>query len=334
LVAAAVGDQPSLTPEQGDAEVQVDDRYSLVLRGHPLAAADRRVIEAFAAQAAVALRQERLAAQAAAVGPLSEVDKMRTALLSAVSHDLRTPIASAKAAIDGLRSPDVAFSDADRAELLATASESLETLARLVDNLLDMSRLQAGALGIYPEPTAMAEVVARALDDLGPAAVTITVHVPDEYPDVHADPTLTERVLVNLLSNALRYSPPDKPPTVTISDHAGYVETRIIDHGPGIPTADWDKVFIPFQRLGDRNNDTGVGLGLALSRGLTEAMGGTLEPDITPGGGLTMTLRLPSPEATDRDPADPTLLNRLDHWHQPTPATTNDDPTPKPSQPT
>jgi two-component system sensor histidine kinase KdpD len=333
LVAAAVGDQPSLTPEQADAEVQVDESYSLVLRGHPLAAADRRVVEAFAAQAAVALRQERLAEQAAALGPLSEVDRMRTALLSAVSHDLRTPIASAKAAIDGLRSPDVAFSDADRAELLATASESLETLARLVDNLLDMSRLQAGALGIHPEPTAMAEVVDRALDDLGPAAVGIAVHVPDEYPDVQADPVLTERVLVNLLSNALRYSPPDMPPTVTISDHAGYVETRIIDHGPGIPAADWDKVFMPFQRLGDRDNDTGVGLGLALSRGLTEAMGGSLEPDITPGGGLTMTVRLPSPEAADRNPADPILLDRLDRWHRPAPAVTGDSAAPKPSRP-
>ena len=139
------------------------------------------------------------------------------------------------------------------------------------------------------------DAVAKALDDLGPASQHVTLHMPDEPPEVYADPVLLERILVNLLSNALRYSPPDRPPMISVSDHAGYVETRIIDHGPGIPEAQWDQVFMPFQRLGDRDNDTGVGLGLALSRGLAEAMGGTLNPEITPGGGLTMTLRLPIP---------------------------------------
>jgi two-component system, OmpR family, sensor histidine kinase KdpD len=314
-IAAAVGDQPSLTPEQGEAEVPVDDEFSLVLRGHPLAAANRRVVEAFAAQAAVAYRQERLTEQAATVTTLSEVDKLRTALLSAVSHDLRTPLASAKAAIDGLRSSDVAFSDTDRDELLATAAESLDRLSRLVENLLDMSRLQAGALGMYPQPMSMDDAVAKALDDLGPASSKITVHMPDEPPEVRADPMLIERVLVNLLTNAIRYSPPDHQPMISISDHAGHVETRIIDYGPGIPVAQWDEVFMPFQRRGDRDNETGVGLGLALSRGLAEAMGGTLTPEMTPGGGLTMTLRLPTLEFIDRAPADQPLIDRVDHWH-------------------
>jgi two-component system sensor histidine kinase KdpD len=318
VVAASVGDQLCITPEKGDAEVPIDDYLSLVLCGHPLAAADRRVVEAFAAQAAVALRQERLAEQAAAVDTLSEVDKLRTALLSAVSHDLRTPLASAKAAVDGLRSEDVSFSDADRDELLATAAESLDRLNRLVENLLDMSRLQAGALGLYPQAMSMDDAVAKTLDDLGPAGSTIVVHIPDESPEVHADPVLIERVLANLLSNALRHSAPDQPPMISISDHAGYVETRIIDHGPGIPEAQWDEVFMPFQRRGDRDNDTGVGLGLALSRGLAEAMGGTLSPEMTPGGGLTMTLRLPALElAADNDFADRRLIDRIDHWHDP-----------------
>ncbi len=311
-IAAAVGDRPSATPADGQADVSVEDTFSLVLRGHQLAAADRRVVEAFAAQAAVALRQERLAEQAAAVGSLAEVDKLRTALLSAVSHDLRTPLASAKAAADGLRSTDVAFSDDDRDELLATIGESLDRLTRLVDNLLDMSRLQAGALGLRPEPLSMADLVSRAVDDVGSG---VTVVIPTESPDVHADPALTERILVNLLANALRYSPADRPPMVSVSDHAGYVETRIVDHGPGIPATQWDNVFLPFQRLGDRDNDTGVGLGLALSRGLAEAMGGTLDPELTPGGGLTMTLRLPTAETadlSDREPADPALLDRLE----------------------
>jgi two-component system sensor histidine kinase KdpD len=157
-----------------------------------------------------------------------------------------------------------------------------------------MSRLQAGALGMYPEPTSVAEVVARALDDLGAPARDVAVRIPAEPPDAYADPVLTERVLVNLLSNALRYSPPGRPPLVSVSELGGFVEARVVDYGPGIPAGDWDQVFLPFQRFGDRDNETGVGLGLALSRGLAEAMHGTLTPDTTPGGGLTMTLRLPA----------------------------------------
>src|SRR5581483_616761 len=103
------------------------------------------------------------------------------------------------------------------------------------------------------------------------------------------------------LSNALRHSPPDQPPAITASEHAGTVEIRVIDHGPGIPIADRDRVFLPFQRLGDRDNESGVGLGLALSRGLAEAMGGTLDPETTPGGGLTMTLSLPTTESSTVD---------------------------------
>jgi two-component system sensor histidine kinase KdpD len=290
---AAVGGRPCLTPAEGSADVLVDRTYSLVLRGQPLAAADRRVLEAFAAQAAVALRQERLAERAATAEPLAEIDRVRTALLRAVSHDLRTPLAAAKAAVGSLRSTDVVFTDTDRDELLATADESLDRLARLVDNLLDMSRLQAGMLGVRRQPVAVAEVIPHAFAELGPRGASIREHVPDDLPDVDADPNLVERILVNVLTNALRYSPADRPPTITASAHAGHVEIRVIDHGPGIAETDRDRVFLPFQRLGDRDNSTGVGLGLALARGLAEAMNGTLEPDTTPGGGLTMILALP-----------------------------------------
>ena len=316
-VAAAVGDQPCLTPGQGDTDVLVDGEVSLVLRGHPLQAADRRVVEAFAAQAAVALRQERLEERAAAVGPLAEVDKLRTALLSAVSHDLRSPLASATAAVDSLRSRDVEFSDDDRDELLATAHESLERLGRLVDNLLDMSRLQAGALAMTPQRLSLAEAIPRSVDDLGEAGRNIEMLISDDLPEVYADPALLERALVNLLTNAVRYSPPHRPAMVTSSEHGGHVEVRVIDHGPGIPAPDRDRVFLPFQRLGDRDNATGVGLGLALSRGLVEAMGGTLTPETTPGGGLTMTLSLPATQpAVDgsSQDADPAILDRIDNW--------------------
>jgi len=293
-VVASVGDEPCTVARDADVEVKADDDLTMLLRGHSLAASDRRIVEAFAAQAAVALRQERLAAEAAAAKPLAEADRMRTALLAAVSHDLRTPLASAKAAVASLRSTDVHFEPDDRAELLATADESLDRLDRLVANLLDMSRLQAGAIGVTAIGVGAEEIVPRALDDLGPDGHTVTLHLPEDLPLVHADPGLLERIIVNLVANALRYSPPGRPPVVTASTLGSTVEVRVIDHGPGIPQDRWDDVFLPFQRLGDRDNHTGVGLGLALSRGLTEAMGGTLTPDETPGGGLTMILALPT----------------------------------------
>ncbi|MDG4834272.1 DUF4118 domain-containing protein [Solwaraspora sp. WMMD1047] len=293
-VVASVGEAPATSPSAGETAVPVDERLTVVLSGRRLEAADRRIVEAFAAQAAVALRQERLAEQAAAARPLAEADRMRTALLAAVSHDLRTPLASAKAAVSSLRSHDVDFDPDDQAELLATADESLDRLGRLVANLLDMSRLQAGALGVHPVPIGLEDAVPRALDELGPSAADVRTDIPADLPAVTADPGLLERVLVNLVANALRHSPPDQPPTITASAHSGQVELRVIDTGPGIPEDQWDHVFLPFQRLGDRDNTVGVGLGLALSRGLAEAMGGTIIPETTPGGGLTMVLRLPA----------------------------------------
>jgi two-component system sensor histidine kinase KdpD len=289
-VAACVGD-PCTDPRSADAAVKIDDTHTLLLRGHPLDASDRRIVEAFAAQAALAIRQERLSAEAAAAKPLAEADRMRTALLAAVSHDLRTPLASAKAAVAGLLSDDVHFDADDRRELLETANISLDRLDRLVANLLDMSRLQAGALGMTTIDVGLEEVVPHALDDLGGTVVT---RLPADLPAVHADPGLLERILVNVIGNALRYSPPDRPPLVTGSTLGDVVELRVIDHGPGIAAERWTDVFLPFQRLGDHDNHTGVGLGLALSRGLTEAMGGTLTPSETPGGGLTMILSLPA----------------------------------------
>jgi two-component system sensor histidine kinase KdpD len=319
-LAAATGDRPCLAPAQGDVDIPIDDDLTLVLRGHPLAAADRRVVEAFAAQAAVALRQERLAEQAAAVKPLEAADKLRTALLSAVSHDLRTPLSSAIAAITSLRSHDVVFDDHDRDELLATADESLDRLARLVENLLDMSRLQAGALGMSPQRLSVVDAVANTVGALGPAGHRIGIQIPEELAEINVDPGLLDRIMANVLSNAIRHSPPDQPPMVTASEHGGFVEIRFVDHGPGIPVADRDRVFLPFQRLGDRDNDTGIGLGLALSRGLAEAMGGGLDPETTPGGGLTMVLRIPAadlarpPLDDDSQAADPAALERIEYW--------------------
>jgi two-component system, OmpR family, sensor histidine kinase KdpD len=298
-VAAQSGEPAITTPDGADVDVPVTETMTLALRGPALPATDRRVLGAFAVYAAVALEQQRLAAEAEAARPIAAADRMRTALLTAVSHDLRTPLASAKAAVTSLRSPDITWTDEDRDELLATADESLDRLARLVNNLLDMSRLQAGALSVFPRPAGLEEIVARALDDLGPDGRHVVADIPDSLPEVRVDPAILERVIVNLTSNAVRYSPVGQPPLLTASALGDRVELRIADRGPGIPEPQRDSMFVPFQRLGDTDNTTGVGLGLALSRGLAEAMGGTLEPEETPGGGLTMVVSLPAAAGTD-----------------------------------
>jgi two-component system sensor histidine kinase KdpD len=304
-VVAYSGPEAVTTPDAADVEVPVGKGLRLALVGRTLTAADHRVLGAFAAYAAVALEQQRLAAEAEAARPIAEADRMRTALLTAVSHDLRTPLASAKAAVTSLRSPEITWTTADREELLATADESLDKLTRLVGNLLDMSRLQAGAMSVFCRPTGLDEVVAAALDQLGPASRDVLVDIPESLPEVQVDPAILERVVVNLTGNALRYSPPGKPPLLAASALGDRVELRVVDRGPGIPADDRDRVFVPFQRLGDTDNTSGVGLGLALSRGLTEVMGGTLDPDETPGGGLTMIISLPAAAAAGQPTAAP-----------------------------
>ncbi|HEX3964967.1 MAG TPA: sensor histidine kinase KdpD [Trebonia sp.] len=309
VVVDCAGEEPALRPEDADVEVPVSGSLSLALKGRPLPAGDRRVLGAFAAYAGVALEQQRLAAEAEAAKPIAAADRMRTALLAAVSHDLRTPLASAKAAVTSLRSPDIPWTPEDTAELLATADESLDRLTHLVENLLDMSRLQAGALSLFPRPAGLDEVVARALDAIGPPGRSFRVDVPDTLPAVSADPAILERVVVNLAENALRYSPTGQPPLLAGSSYGDRVELRVVDRGPGIPATDKERMFVPFQRLGDTDNTTGVGLGLALSRGLAEAMGGTLTAEDTPGGGLTMVVSLPVAADDTRNDPERMILN-------------------------
>jgi two-component system, OmpR family, sensor histidine kinase KdpD len=237
----------------------------------------------------------RLAGQAAQV---TEADRGRAALLATVSHDLRGPLAAAKAAVSGLRSREARFLTADdRDELLAAAEQSLDRLTQLVASLLDVGRLQAGAPAVFPRPADLGEIVEGSLDGLGPQARTVLADIPAGLPEVMADPAITERVIGNLVGNALRYSPAALPPSVTARALEGRVELCVVDHGPGIPEADRKRVFLPFYRLGDPSDRTGVGLGLVVSRSLAEAMGGTVEPEETPGGGLTMVVSLPTAPA-------------------------------------
>ncbi|MER6051539.1 ATP-binding protein [Streptomyces sp. NPDC001793] len=283
-------------------EVAIGDDSVLVLTGRRLPASEHRVLTAFAAHLTAAVERARLAEAAAEIEPVKAANRMRTALLAAVGHDLRTPLAGSWAAISSLRSREVDFSPEDREELLATAEESLAKLSRLVDNLLDMSRLQAGALTLHLEPVALTDVLPAALDTLPgsppQAPGRVLAQGLDIAPDVLADPPLLERVIANLVSNAVRHSPAGHPVTIGASALADRVEVRITDRGPGLQLPDRERAFEPFQRLGDTDNTTGLGLGLALSRGLTEAMGGTLTPEETPGGGLTMVVALPAAPPT------------------------------------
>lgn len=284
-----------------DAEVAADDDQestmplgrsgSLYLRGRPLTSSDRRILAAFVSQLDAALEQGRLRAEAEGVRPLAEADRLRSALLAAVGHDLRRPLAAATAAVTTLGSPDLTLGAADRAELLATAEESLASLSVLVTDLLDVSRLQAGVLGVSLADTGLDGVVSGAIDELGLAPGELTLDLAPVR-DVRADPVLLQRVVVNLLSNALRFSPDGEPPLVATSEHGDRVQVRVVDTGPGIPEERREDVFVPFQRLGDTDNTVGVGLGLALSKGFVEAMGGTLDAEDTPGGGLTMVVEL------------------------------------------
>jgi two-component system sensor histidine kinase KdpD len=221
----------------------------------------------------------------------AEGNELKTALLTAVSHDLRTPLASIKASVTSLQQQDVTWSDADRRDLLATIDEESDRLNALVGNLLDMSRITTGALRLAPRGVGLDEVVPAARAALGDRATSIDVDVPESLPRAWADPGLLERAIANVVDNALTWSGP-KPVRITAVKHGAYVQLRIIDHGPGLGVAQRSHMFEPFQRLGDRGG-TGVGLGLAVARGFVTAMGGSIHGEDTPGGGLTMVLDVP-----------------------------------------
>ncbi|MGY0070200.1 ATP-binding protein [Streptomyces sp. QTS137] len=285
-------------PDDADVDVPVGDHLALALTGRVLPAEDRRVLGAFAAQAAVALDRRRLRAEADRARTLAEGNRIRTALLAAVSHDLRTPLAGIKAAVSSLRSEDVDWSPEDRAELLEGIEGGADRLDHLVGNLLDMSRLHTGTVTPLIREVDLDEVAPMALGGVPEGSVTLDV--PETLPMVAVDPGLLERAMANLVENAVKYAPAGTPVLVAASALAGRVEVRVVDRGPGVPDDAKDRIFEPFQRYGDAPRGAGVGLGLAVARGFTEAMGGSLNADDTPGGGLTMTLtlRAAAPAAT------------------------------------
>ena len=297
---ALLGPPPS---ERPSLTVVTTDGLQLVAYGPEIFAEDRRLLNILAAMASRAWQGQQLAEQAAQARQLAETDRVRSALLAAVSHDLRTPLAGIKAAVSSLCQEDIPWTEQEQHELLLTIDESTDRLTDLISNILAMSRIQAGAVSVQVSPVALDEVVARAL--LGSAA-TVTVDVPEDLPLVLADAGLLERAVANLVDNARRFSPPDiparihaDPPSAATTDpaatstSAGYVRLHVTDHGPGIPQSQRDSMFTAFQRLGDYDASAGLGLGLAIAQGFTEAMHAKLTPSTTPGGGLTMTITVP-----------------------------------------
>jgi two-component system sensor histidine kinase KdpD len=290
-VEAAAGSHPPADPTSASLTLALGEDVVLALAGAGLTGADRQVLNAFAAQLTAARERAHLTAAAAHATELTEANELRTALLQAVSHDLRTPLASIKASVSSLRQNDVDWSPTDVAEFLETIEAETDRLTALVTNLLDMSRLQAGALHPSLRPVNLEEVVPAAIASLGERAHGVVVDVPETLTAVRADAALLERVVANLVENAMRWSPGDRPARVTAGRVHDRVDLRVIDHGPGISADSRERVFQPFQRLGDRGG-TGVGLGLAVARGFVRAMEGELLIEDTPEGGTTAVVSL------------------------------------------
>ncbi|WP_405563681.1 ATP-binding protein [Streptomyces sp. NBC_01180] len=288
----SVGPRPLARPEDADVDMPIGDHMAMALTGRVLPAEDRRVLGAFAAQAAVVLDRRRLVGEAEEARRLAEGNRIRTALLAAVSHDLRTPLAAIKAAVSSLRSDDVSWSDEDEAELLAGIEDGADRLDHLVGNLLDVSRLQTGTVTPLIREIDLDEVVPMALGGVPEGSAELDI--PESLPMVAVDPGLLERAVANVVENAVKYNPGDVPVTVAASALGDRVELRVADRGPGVPDEAKERIFEPFQRLGDAPRGVGVGLGLAVARGFAEAMGGTLGAEDTPGGGMTMVLTLRS----------------------------------------
>jgi len=313
----------AVNPDTADVLVPAgppESGWVLAMYGRPLPPSDRRLVEVFAAQAVLAVERDRLTHRAEQGERLREGDRVRTAVLAALSHDLRTPLSTIKASVSSLRDRSIAWTEADQRELLAATDAAADQLDALLANLLDLSRLETGVVTPVRRPVSVDEVVHRAL--IGIPGDRVRDSIPDDLPLINTDAGLLERVIANITANAVRYSPDDRHVRLLageVTDERGHrVQLRIVDHGPGVPLPDRDMMFAPFQRLGDIPGRNGVGLGLAVARGLAEAVGASVEVDDTPGGGLTMIVTVPVAD-TPMKPASPTARQLPTNGHQPVP---------------
>ncbi|MHC6228564.1 DUF4118 domain-containing protein [Arthrobacter sp. MMS24-T111] len=290
-------------PFPGDAGTEttenIDPATRLVLFGRALPAGDRRLLAAFGVHLAAQLERQQLADSRREVLRLAEGNTMRTSILRAVSHDLRTPLAGIKLSVGMLLQKDRHYAPEQEHELLQTIDECSDRLDLLVGNLLDMSRLSSPGAEPLLRPVRWSEVIPSALRSV--PAGRVRVELPPNMPEIEADPGMLERVIANVVENAVKYAPGSD---IAVVGGAGGLsnttlkgqpagEISIIDHGQGVPAERVVEMFRPFQRLDDIPQTTGVGLGLAVAKGFTEAMGGTLTAEETPGGGLTMVIRIP-----------------------------------------
>ncbi len=303
LVQTEVGKPPNVLAETGtrttpELSIAVDEPASpihrqLVVGGRHLGGGDQRVLTALAQQLVVAIDRQTMHRDATRAMELAAVDETRTTLLRAVSHDLRTPLATIKALSSGLLDQSVEWSREQLAEMHETIDQEADRLNRLIGNLLDASRLESGVLGVTLDEVQIDDVVDAALRSLTHRPPNIHLDIPHTLPAACGDRALLERAIANLLDNARRYSPPTEPVSVTAGQFGNKIHVCVIDRGAGIPLERRSAVTAPFQRLNDTSKD-GVGLGLSIVEGFVRAMHGSLLLDDTPGGGLTATIELPA----------------------------------------
>jgi two-component system sensor histidine kinase KdpD len=287
-VVASEGERPPTRADEADTRVDIDGDHVLALCGEPLRATDRRLLESFAVQTGLVLEYRRLRERDQRAALLERADATSTALLRAVSHDLRTPLATMRASVDGLVNGHQ-LPDDDRRELLASVDTSTDQLEHLIDNLLDLSRLQTGLIKPRLRPLSLEEVLPLAISGHSPEEVVLELD--ESSPLVITDGGLLERVVANLVDNAVRHSR-GKPVRVLVEVMPEEITILVVDRGPGVPPDQRERIFEPFQRLDDTSG-TGLGLGLAVARGLAEAIGAGLTAEDTPEGGLTMVLSVP-----------------------------------------
>ncbi|HBX09419.1 MAG TPA: histidine kinase [Candidatus Microthrix parvicella] len=299
-VVAVDGLDSTPVPSEGE-RLELGEDHLLTLTPGGLTAADRRVLGAFGARLVEALQRRVLEAAASDAATLARADELRTAILRAVSHDLRSPLASIKASSTSLLQDDVDWNAEQRAEFARTIDEEADRLDDLIGNLLDMSRIEAGAVEITVRAVGLDDVIAAALASLSEPTGRVVIELDDDGPAALADAGLFERVLANIVANALAHSPADRKILVQATSRDDTAVMRIVDHGPGISPEARATMFQPFQRFGD-DTSGGVGLGLAVARGFMTAMHGVLSAEETPGGGLTVTLSLPLAGKSDALP--------------------------------
>ncbi len=297
-------------PDAGESayELRAGDRhvgrFFLPNDSQPDPEVSGRVFGALASLLAVAVDRERLARRALETETLRRSDETKTTILRAVSHDLRSPLTAIRAATDGLTTASLELDAHDRAALLSTIDAEAKRLERLVGNLLDLSRLEVGAAAPRLELWTIEDLVGRALADLGAAAERVSVSIEDDLPPIRVDGTQIERVLVNLLENALKFSSPTDPVALSAEHTDGDVIVRVLDAGPGLAEEDRERVFEPFERGADAGTRSGAGLGLAIARGFTHANGGRVWAEPADAGGTSFVVALPSAAATgSRSPA-------------------------------